>query len=205
MRIIDLTHPIVKGMPVYFPWHPATDWIQTANYKEHSCVVHQLTIGSHTGTHIDAPSHIFEGMHNIDEYELSLWYSEAQILDFAPRHANQTITGSEMAQREVKEGIGVILRTGWEIYFGDQGYYKTYPGLSSEAGEILIRKNVKYLAADTPFSMDIHRLFLSRGKPLITNLRNLGQLHRSVVRLIAAPLLIKGGDGAPARVLAIEE
>lgn len=205
MRIIDLTHPIAEGMPVYFPWHPATEWVQTANYKEHSCLVHRLTIGTHTGTHIDAPSHIFEGMHSIDEYDLSLWFGETQLLDFTPRKPNETISGREMEVKNVVEGLGAIVRTGWDAFFGHQDYYKTYPAISPEAGEILIRKKVKYLAADTPFSMDIHKMFLSRGKPLITSLKNLGELHRTRLKLIVAPLLLKDGDGAPARVLAIEE
>ncbi len=205
MRIIDLTHPITDGMRVYFPWHPPTRIEQTATYETNNCIVHRLDIGTHTGTHIDAPSHIFEGMHHIDAYDLSLWISEAQVLDFTPRSPNQEISGKEMEQMEVAEGLGVIVRTGWDLYFGKDEYYRSYPAMSAEAGEILIRKKVKYLAADTPFTMEIHKLFLSRGKPLITNLNNLGSIRRPVVKLLALPLLIKDGDGAPARVLAVEE
>ena len=205
MRIIDLTHPIIEGMPVYFPWHPATEWVQTANYNQHNCVVHRLTIGTHTGTHIDAPSHIFEGMHHIDKYDPSLWLSEAQLLDFTPRKPNETISGREMEVKNVMEELGVIVRTGWDAFFGREDYYKTYPAISAEAGEILIKKKVKYLAADTPFSMEIHKMFLSRGKPLITSLKNLGEIQHTRVKLIVAPLLLKDGDGAPARVFAIEE
>lgn len=205
MRLIDLTHPITNGMAVYFPWHPPTEIAQTANYAQDNCVVHRLTIGTHTGTHIDAPSHIFEGMHHIDEYDLSLWFSEAQVLDFTPRRPNQDITPEEMEKKEIKESVGVIVRTGWDIHFGSEDYYQTYPAITKEAGEILIRKNVRFLAADTPFTMEIHKLFLSLGKPLITNLNNLNALRQPFVKLIAAPLLLRDGDGAPARVIAVEE
>jgi arylformamidase len=203
MKVIDLTHPIHDGMPVYFSWHPRTEWVQTANYRDHNCIVHRLTIGTHTGTHIDAPSHIFEGMHHIDAYDPSLWVSEVQLLDFTPRNPCQSISGEEMQAREIISGVGVIVRTGWEKYFGQEDYYKTYPPISKEAGEILIAKDVRYLGADTPFTMDVHRLFLSRGKPLITNLRNLDKIGRSRFTMIAAPLLLKDGDGAPARVFAV--
>jgi arylformamidase len=205
MRIIDLTHPITDQMPVYFSWHPATEWVQTADYDGQNCVVHRLTIGTHSGTHIDAPSHIFQGMHHIDGYDISLWYSEAQVLDFTPRSANELITQREMEEKQVEEGIGVIVRTDWDTRFGQDDYYKTYPAISAEAGQLLIKRNVKYLAADTPFTMDIHRMFLSRGKPLLTNLRNLKEIRQPKVKLVAAPLLIKGGDAAPARIFAIEE
>jgi arylformamidase len=205
MRIIDLTHPIYHGMPVYFPWHPPTEMVQTSNYEEHKCLVHRLSIGTHSGTHIDAPSHIFPGMHHIDAYDLSYWYCEAQVVDFTPRKPNEDISAGEMEAKTIEEGLGVIVRTGWDEYFGRGDFYKTYPALTVEAGAVLIMKNVKYLAADTPFSMEIHRMFLSRGKPLITNLRNLGALTKRRVRVVAAPLLLREGDGAPARVFAIED
>ena len=89
MRIIDLTHPITDSIPVYFPWHPPTVIEQTADYQRNQCVVHRLSIGTHTGTHVDAPRHIFEGMHSIDEYDLNLWYADAQVLDFTPRQKAQ--------------------------------------------------------------------------------------------------------------------
>jgi kynurenine formamidase len=85
MRVIDLTHPITGDMRVYFPWHPATAIEQTATYGENQCVVRRLTIGTHTGTHIDAPSHIFDGMHTMEDYDPSIWYLNAQVLDFTPR------------------------------------------------------------------------------------------------------------------------
>ena len=67
MKIIDLTHPVRESIPAYFPWHPPTVLERTASYAENSCVVTRLSIGTHTGTHIDAPSHIFEGMHTIGD------------------------------------------------------------------------------------------------------------------------------------------
>ena len=61
---------------------------------------------------------------------------------------------------------------------------------------------IPFLAADTPFNWDIHKMFLSAGKPLMTNLNNLDRISRSRVRLYAFPLLLENGDGAPARVIA---
>ena len=64
---------------------------------------------------------------------------------------------------------------------------------------------VPILAADTPFSLDVHYIILKRGIPLVTNINNTGQLKDGMIKLIAAPLLIQGSDGAPARVLAVVE
>ena len=203
MKIIDLTHPISADIPVYFPWHPATELRETANYADHLCVVRRLSIGTHTGTHIDAPSHMFKEMFTIDKYNPDLWFVEAQVLDMTPRGEKQAITVAELREKEIAESIGVILKTGWDVRFGRSDYYETYPPLSNEAAEYLLEKRISLLAADTPFTLDVHRIMLSRGIPLVTNINNTGELTEGRLRLISAPLLIKGGDGAPARVLAL--
>ncbi|GJQ20707.1 MAG: cyclase [Bacteroidia bacterium] len=205
MKIIDLTHPISNAMPVYFPWHPETRLEHTANYKDHQCVVTRVTVGTHSGTHIDAPSHVLEGKPTIDQYAPQLWYSKAQVLDFTPREPKKAITADEIRRKLKKKGLGVILKTGWDVRFGKPDYYATYPPLSKEAAEALVQLNVPVIAADTPYPLDVHYICLGRGIPLITNINNTARLTEDIVTLIAAPLLIEGGDGAPARVLAVIE
>ncbi len=205
MKVIDLTHPISADIPVYFPWHPPTSLEQTANYATHRCVVHKLSIGTHTATHIDAPGHIFEGMGTIDQYDPGLWVQDARVVDLTPRHARQEITAEELRARSLKPGMAVVLKTGWDARFGDADYYTTYPPLSPAGAEYLAALPIPLLAADTPFTMDVHRTMLRLGIPLVTNINNTARLNDGVVRLIAAPLLIAHGDGAPARVFAVVE
>jgi len=203
MSVIDLTHPISADVPVYFPWHPPTSLEQTANYAEHQCVVHKLSLGTHTATHIDAPSHIFEGMGTIDQYDPGLWIQDARVVDLTPRHVRQEITVEELRARSLTPGMAVVLKTGWDVRFGDADYYATYPPLSLAGAEYLAALPIPLLAADTPFTMDVHRTMFRRGIPLLTNINNTARLRDGVVRLVAAPLLIANGDGAPARVFAV--
>ncbi|MBM4160448.1 MAG: cyclase family protein [Ignavibacteria bacterium] len=205
MRVIDLTHPISSEIPVYFPWHPKTEMLRTANFKEHRCQVTRLTIGSHTGTHIDAPSHVFEGMPTIDQYDPVLWFVDAHVLDFTPRESRQEITEEEMRARVKKKGVAVLVKTGWDVQFGKEDYYASYPPISNQAAEFLASMEIPVLAADTPFTLDVHYILLKKGIPLITNVNNTSRLKEGMIKLIAAPLLIKGSDGAPARVLAVLE
>ena len=205
MKIIDLTHPITNDTPVYFPWHPATHLEATANFREHRCVVTRLSVGTHSGTHIDAPSHVLEGHPTMDQYDPGLWYVDAQVMDFTPREPRKPITVDELRKKQTKRGIAVILKTGWDVHFGKPDYYATYPPLSKEGAEFLVEMNVPVIAADTPFSLDVHYVCLKKGIPLVTNINNTAKLREGAVKLIAAPLLIQGGDGAPARVLAIVE
>lgn len=205
MKIIDLTHPLTNEMPVYFPWHPATRLEATANYKEHRCVVTRVSVGTHSGTHIDAPSHVFEGKPTIDEYDPRLWFVDAYVLDFTPREPGKTITLDEVRKKFSGKGLGVVIKTGWDVHFGAKDFYSTYPPLSNEAAEYLVTLGVPVIASDTPYTLDVHYICLGRGIPLITNINNTASLTEGPVKLIAAPLLIRGGDGAPARVLAVVE
>jgi kynurenine formamidase len=203
MNVVDLTHPISTELPVYFPWHPKTDLEQTATYQNHRCEVRRLSIGTHSGTHIDAPSHVFEGKPTVDQYDPALWYVDAQVLDFTPREPGKEITIDEIKKKFRKKGVGVLLKTGWDVRFGQKDYYATYPPISNEAAEYLVTMEIPVLAADTPFTLDVHYIILKHGIPLITNLNNTARLSEGLIKLISAPLLIKGGDGAPARVLAV--
>ncbi len=205
MKVFDLTHPIRSDWPVYFPWHPPTNIEQTATYADNLCVVRKLSIGTHSGTHIDAPSHVFEGGATMDQYSPSLWFTDAQVLDFTPRDAGREITADEFRGMNIREGIGVIVKTGWDIYFGSADYYKTYPSITNEAAEYLVSKRITILAADTPFKLDVHYTMLGKGIPLVTNLNNMKELPGGIVKLVSAPLLIANGDGAPARVFAVVE
>jgi kynurenine formamidase len=202
MIIVDLTHPITGDMRVYFPWHPATEITTTANYADHLCEVRRLTIGTHTGTHIDAPSHVFPGMPAMDAYDPSLWCLEATVLDFTPRAPRQEISAEEMRAANVPEGGAVVIKTGWAGQFGTEAYYKTYPPLSTGAADVLVQRGIRLVAADTPFTLDVHRILLKEGIPLVTNIAHSDRLPAGRVTLVAAPLLIAGSDGAPARVFA---
>jgi arylformamidase len=203
MTVIDLTHPITSTLPVYFPWHPSTSIEQTATYDQNLCEVRSLTIGTHTGTHIDAPSHVLEGMPTLDQYDPRLWVSEATVIDCTPRTARQTITRDELVAKPIVAGQAVIIKTGWDVYFGREDYYSTFPPLSNDGAEYLVEMRVPLVAADTPFSLDVHKILLRHGIPLVTNINNSSQLREGQVKLVSAPLLIKGGDGAPARVMAV--
>ena len=205
MTVIDLSHPITSGFPVYFPWHPKTEVEKTATYEEHRCEVRRLSIGTHSGTHIDAPSHVLKGMPTIDQYNPRLWFVDALVLDFTPRQPGAAITAEEMRAKLKMKGVGLLVKTGWDAHFGEEDYYKTYPPISNEAAEYLVTMGIPVLAADTPFTLDVHYILLKRGIPLITNLNNTAGLKEGMIKLISAPLLIKGADGAPARVFAVTD
>ncbi len=130
---------------------------------------------------------------------------DAQVLDFTPRAPRQEITEEEMRAKVKRKGVAILLKTGWDTHFGKEDYYASYPPISNRAAEFLVSIGIPVLAADTPFTLDVHHILLKKGIPLITNVNNTSQLKEGMIKLIAAPLLIKRGDGAPARVLGVLE
>jgi arylformamidase len=69
MKLIDLTHPIKSNMPVY-PGDPETKIQQEGSIKKDGYVDHYLSIGTHAGTHIDAPSHMLENKKSLNQFPL---------------------------------------------------------------------------------------------------------------------------------------
>ncbi|QQK76806.1 cyclase family protein [Salicibibacter cibarius] len=88
MEIIDLTKTISNGMPVY-PGDPAVNIVVATTVKEHGYAVRALEMGSHTGTHVDAFSHMHEGMASLDEIPLKQFCGRAMrvtpTMDFPSR------------------------------------------------------------------------------------------------------------------------
>ena len=205
MRIFDLSYPIHDHMFRFqADYHPDVQVEQTGTYEKNLCVVHKLTLGTHAGTHVDAPAHFFPDGTTIDNVPLEMLVCEAVRVDLRPTLPLRQIEPEDVARAEVRPGDSVLLQTGWEDRWGTD-FYVDPPALTLIACRQLLDAGAASLAVDFPLGLDIHREVLGRGKILIENLTGLHALTATRLRLIALPLKIRSGDGAPARVVAIEE
>lgn len=73
MKIIDLSVPLYTGMPV-FPGDPEVRVAVVQTYETHAWELRQLILGSHTGTHVDAFSHMHAGLETLDEISLERFF-----------------------------------------------------------------------------------------------------------------------------------
>lgn len=80
MKIIDLSTPIYSGMDVY-PGDPEVDITVKHTYEKEGWQLSQLTMGSHTGTHVDAYSHMHSGKASIDQIPLDRFFGKAQVVE----------------------------------------------------------------------------------------------------------------------------
>jgi arylformamidase len=187
--LIDLTLPLHPGT-VVFPGDPVVEVVPVAMVELDGFSVHALHLGSHSGTHIDAPAHFIEGGKTLDRFPLSRFVGRGRLLDLRQDGAPDL--------QGVGHGDIVLLRTGFE-----EGVTTCLPSL--ELAEDLVRLQVSMVAVDAP-SIDespfpVHRLLLGADVLVAENLIGLRSLEGRAFDVVAFPLPLQV-DGAPARIVA---
>jgi arylformamidase len=225
MRVIDLTMSITPSIRVY-PGSPQPSFIPWSKFDHHGYDSEAMFMSTHTGTHVDAPSHFKPGFASIDMISTDRLVCNA-ILIRAKKRANQLIEQQDLGNHHIRQGEAVIIATGWEKRSGRRNYMSENPGLSEQAARYLARKRVNAVAIDCP-SIDAgtdsrftaHNILLPRNILVVENLCNLDKVASSssssssssgssnnnnipTLTLIISPLKLRGATGSPARVLAL--
>lgn len=175
-----------------------------------------LSFYSHCGTHMDAPIHFNVSNQTIDEIPVSDFMGRAWVVD--ARHVGtkgliKVEHISEDITRKFVAGDSLIIWTNWSKYAGTPKYRDELPRISEGLANWCLEKRVKMIAVEPPSVADVNNLdevtkiheILLQGVVVIEGLTNIDKLSVNCVDLIALPLKIKGGDGSPARVIAIEK
>ena len=213
MRVIDLTTRITPSIRVY-PGSPQPSFIPWSKFDRHGYDSEAMFMSTHTGTHVDAPSHFKPGLASIDMISTDRLVCNA-VLIRAEKSANQLIEEQDLGN-QISEGDAVVIATGWEKRSSSRNYMSENPGLSEQAARYLARKRVNAVAIDCP-SIDggadsrfiAHNILLSCNILVVENLCNLNRVTNSRSRssitftLIISPLKLGGATGSPARVLAL--
>ncbi len=212
LETVDLTYPIEDGMLRFpAPWHPdvslkAMGRIRTVGRRT-TCI----TMGSHTGTHMDAPLHFIEKGKSIDQIPLHSLIGPVTIVDFSSMKENDAVTPALLKKMKLSERV--IFKFGWGKRWGDMGFYRNYPYFTADSARHLVERGVKLLCMDTPSPDDsrtklgskedsmIHKLILSNDVIMVEYLANLDMVKDYKGWSIAAlPMKFLGSDGSPARV-----
>jgi arylformamidase len=205
----ELSHPIETTMPVY-PGDPAPK-ITPARRVPAPWRVTDLRMGTHTGTHMDAPAHYFPGGKTIDAYPPERLVLPGMVWDVPGLPDEGKISWEALAGlvAAVPTGGAAIIRTGWGQWWGAKRYWR-YPSLSVEAARGLAAGQASLIGMDLP-SADplvhtpplIHEILLAKDILLVENLAGLDQLEpRRVYQFAFLPLLLAGLDGSPIRAAA---
>ena len=208
MPIVDLSFPIRSGMPV-FPGDPEVRITEALSVAEDSVAVTALALGSHSGTHIDAPSHTVPGGATIDAFPLAELMGEAAHLRVARPADALLVTAAELAAPlPAKLPPLVVVTSGWDAHFGTERMLR-HPVIAPALASELLARGMRVLIIDwlnpDPSEGDgglpVHELVLGRGGAIVENLRGAHGLGDRF-QLTLAPLPIAGADGAPVRAFA---
>jgi kynurenine formamidase len=216
--LVDLSVPLASGMTV-FPGDPEVEIAPALTLEAGDGVnVLSLHIGSQTGTHLDAPSHVLEDGLRLDELPLDRFVGPAVVADLRGLPAEAPITWGDLApiHDSLRPGAILLLHTGWSRHFGDLGHYRTHPWLAGETAAAVVDAGVRTIGIDalnidaTPEDLstirfDAHVEILGPGGVIVENLTNLAAVERLRDPIASVlPLHLPGSDGAPVRAVAFE-
>jgi kynurenine formamidase len=209
--IIDLSQSISSNIKLY-PGSPNFYFLKWSKYSIDGYDSEAIFLSTHTGTHIDAPSHFIEGTESIDDIDANRFVMNDVHLLKIFKSSNELITVKDIinSKIDIKENDSIIFSTGWEHNYNSNNYINTNPGLSPEAAIYLSNKNINAVAIDSP-SIDAaresefpaHKILLKNGIIIIENICNLAKIDKKKFKLIAIPLKLLGASGSPVRALAI--
>ncbi len=212
MKIIDLTQKITADMPVY----PGTEQpkLTVANtYETDGFRETLLSFYSHTGTHMDAPFHIFGDRTSLDALPAEQFVGKALVIDCRDAGEDGSI-GMEYidpVKDKADEADFLLFCTGWDQYWGEEQYFGEYPVVTMEVCQYLLDSGKKGVGFDVigidPIAdenLTRHKMLLSqRDIVIIENLTNLDKIGGGLFTLAALPLKYEAADGAPVRAVAI--
>ncbi|HEX8850459.1 MAG TPA: cyclase family protein [Gemmatimonadaceae bacterium] len=204
--IIDVSRPIFTGMAIY-PRNPPVEITPARSIaRGDSSNVSALALGSHTGTHVDAPLHMAEGAAGVDEIPLEPFIGPAVVVR-VPDDV-RAIGARHVDALDLSRGERVLFRTRNSARFAETGAFEEdFTYVAPEGAAALVAKGVVLVGVDA-LSVEqyhaghhhAHDTLLQNGVAIIEGL-DLHRVDAGRYELLCLPLRIRHGDGAPARVV----
>ena len=209
--IIDLTHTISPETFVY-PGTPRPAFSSTRTLTHDGARETLLQMGSHTGTHMDAPRHILPDGCGLDQLPPSQFCGRAAVIDVSHFAPGSCITAEFLRSQNgyLRCAEYALLYTGWEKKWGTEAFLsEEFPVLDEEAARYLVSCGLKGVGTDAisvdSLSSDVypaHHVLLGGGLVIVENLCLKKLLGRTDVMFCALPIKYAGADGAPVRAIA---
>lgn len=231
VNIVDLSHTY-DNSTIFWPTspigfeHKALAFGPSGNGYFYAA--YTFNMPEHGGTHLDAPIHFSRGAKTVGELPISDFYAPLAIIDVSAkatadrdyRLAPEDIAAFEEKHGTLTPGTAVVVRTNWSKFWPDTKAYLgddtpgdasnlSFPGFGAAAAKVLVARKVSMIGIDTA-SIDygkskdfaVHVVIAGANIPALENLANLSGLPETGSWILAAPMKIGRGSGAPARVIA---
>jgi arylformamidase len=204
-RLIDVSVLLRPGVPTY-PGNPPFEIQPVKRIAEGaSSNVSRLILGTHTGTHVDAPRHFFDDRPGVEGLQLDLLIGRTRVVDLPCRGG---ITEAHLAEAGLQEDLRVLLRTpNSALWNSQEGFHEDYTYLTEGGARYLVDQGVKVVGVDYlsveqfhKAGAPAHHALLGANVVIIEGL-NLSDAEAGRYEMYCLPLRIDGADGAPARVV----
>lgn len=212
-RLIDLTHRLHPAIPT---WSGSCGFcLEVKRDYDKTFRVQQMKMHAGIGTHMDAPSHRFEGGLSIADIPLERLFAPIALLNVSAWAGDdyllscKEIEDYETLHGKIEPNSLAIVYTGWSRFWSDPATYrKAAPAVSEAAARMLLGRDIAGLAIDTltPDRRDsdfpVHRVLLGAGKYIIENIASCEGLPPKGGLAIALPIAAEGASEAPIRLIA---
>ncbi len=197
--LIDITRPVHPAMAIY-PGNPEVQLEQVAYASATSSALTRITIGSHTGTHIDALSHIKAGGAGTDSYQLDQMIGKAEVIDLTEKE--RIILAADLPETTQER---ILIKTSNSFAPVDQ-FDSNFVALSDSAAQELVNRGIKLVGIDGPSIKkkgvcdNVHALLLETGIIILEGLY-LEHVSAGTYELLCLPLAVQNLDGASVRAV----
>ncbi len=203
-KIFDVTVPLSAEVPV-FPGDPRFQIEFTHRIASGDPYnVAKITMGAHSGTHIDAPYHFLADGDTADQLPLEILMGKARVVELLVR---DKVERSDLEALDLRDDIRVLLKTRMSGQLRQPAFQEDFVYLTPDAATYLVQAGIKlvgidYLSIEKYGSTDYaaHHALLEAGVVIIEGL-DLSEVEPGEYDMTCLPLRIVGADGSPARVI----
>jgi arylformamidase len=220
VRLIDLSHSIHTGMPIW-PGDPPVRLTPAAATSEVGYNLLSLELGSQSGTHVDAPFHVDDRAPTLGELPLERFVGPAVVADLRhlDEHAAIKPDHLEALRGRLAPGVVLLLCTGWSRHWGSPRY-ADHPWLHPDAASVALAAGIRTVGIDAPSidrsaggagtappALETHRILAAEHVVIAENLTRLETLlepamKAATITVWLLPLALANADGSPVRAVA---
>ncbi len=209
MRIIDISMEIYEGMMCY-PRNPPFVSSPALVLKKDGSNVSHISMGTHTGTHIDTLKHVNDGGWTTSDLSADATVGKAVVIAFTEKERSK-ISKDDLLK--FSEEIGkhkVVLFKTYNSYRDNSVFYDDFVALTEDAAEFLASTGIKAVGIDAlsikkrGIHDKTHDFLLEKGIVIFEGL-NMREAEEGSYLFVGLPLKLRGLDGAPARAILIKD
>ncbi|MHB1161417.1 MAG: cyclase family protein [Chloroflexota bacterium] len=216
-RLIDLSHPLYDGMPVYpgfpkprFGAHLTHEQSRPHYQGQAEFHISRYDMVGSLGSYMDSPFHRYPEGIDLSQIPLDRVAHLPGLAIDARRQTGRPLGPQLLEGIRALRGKAVLFRTDWSERWEEDSYWEPAPFLSGELCRLLIERGIVLVGVDfwnvddtADPSRPAHTVLLAAGVLIVENMAKLGALPPMGFHLHAAPLAIRGGAVVPLRAYAV--